>query len=272
MARPGIMLYFDLLGPIRALSDADKGRLLVAMLEYGRDGIVPEFDGMLAFAWEFVKPKLDKDGASYENVKLQRKYAAYCKRRSAENLPKITFDEWLHTPHSGNDSQRATTGVNENNDPLRAVTGACNRVLPLPTTTTTRTTTTTTATTTTPTTTTWDEGALVEDFEQLWQMYPAERRGDKKVAFDAFRQELLAPEEAAAAIRRLKLWKQSAQWAKAGGQYIPYLHNWILRGIWTTEPAKTEIPKGASGVLGEAELDAIRRVLAEEDNEEEILC
>ena len=95
MARPGIMLYFDILEPIRVLPDSDKGRLLVAMLEYAKDGIVPEFDGMLAIAWGFVKPKLDRDGETYENAKFQRKYAAFCKRRTALNLPKIPFEEWL---------------------------------------------------------------------------------------------------------------------------------------------------------------------------------
>jgi len=47
MARPGVMLYFDMLEPIRVLPDEDKGRLLVAILEYGKDGVVPEFSGML---------------------------------------------------------------------------------------------------------------------------------------------------------------------------------------------------------------------------------
>lgn len=64
MARPGIMLYFDILDPIRVLPDADKGRLLVAMLEYGKNGTVPEFEGMLELAWGFVKPKIDKDSES----------------------------------------------------------------------------------------------------------------------------------------------------------------------------------------------------------------
>ena len=61
MARPGVMLYFDMLEPIRVLSDEDKGRLLVAILEYGKDGVVPEFSGMLALAWGFVRPKIDRD-------------------------------------------------------------------------------------------------------------------------------------------------------------------------------------------------------------------
>ena len=95
MARPGIMIYFDMLGPIRVLSDEDKGRLFLAMLEYGQDGKIPKFDGMLEMAWAFVKPKIDKDEASYEDSVLQRRYAAFCKKLLRMNLPKIAFDEWL---------------------------------------------------------------------------------------------------------------------------------------------------------------------------------
>ena len=95
MARPGVMLYFDMLEPIRVLPDEDKGRLLVAILEYGKDGVVPEFSGMLALAWGFVRPKIDMDGESYENTKVQRKYAAFCKKRAALKRSKISFEEWL---------------------------------------------------------------------------------------------------------------------------------------------------------------------------------
>ena len=95
MARPGIMLYFDILEPIRVLPDADKGRLLVAMLEYGQSGTVPEFEGMLALAWGFVKPKLDRDSEEYNRTILKRQYAACCRDRKKKGEPDITFDEWL---------------------------------------------------------------------------------------------------------------------------------------------------------------------------------
>ena len=95
MARPGIMIYFDILEPIRMLSDEDKGRLLVAMLEYGRDGIVPERDGALGIVWSFVQPMIDKDGQRYDDMKLQREYAAFCKKRKRIWMPKILFDEWV---------------------------------------------------------------------------------------------------------------------------------------------------------------------------------
>lgn len=91
------MLYFDILEPIKVLPDADKGRLLVAMLEYGQSGIVPKFDGMLALAWGFVKPKIDKDSEEYNRTVLKRQYATFCRDRKRKNGPEISFDEWLMT-------------------------------------------------------------------------------------------------------------------------------------------------------------------------------
>lgn len=97
MGRPGIMLYFDILEPIKVLPDADKGRLLVAMLEYGQSGKQPQFDGMLSLAWGFVKPKIDKDSEEYNRTVMKRMYATFCRDRKKKNEPEVSFEEWLMT-------------------------------------------------------------------------------------------------------------------------------------------------------------------------------
>lgn len=97
MPRPGIMIYFDMLGPIRVLPDADKGKLLVAMLEYGQTGKTPAFDEMLALAWEFVRPKIDRDSEEYNRTVLKRQYATFCRDRKKKGEPEISFEEWLQT-------------------------------------------------------------------------------------------------------------------------------------------------------------------------------
>lgn len=140
MARPGVMLYFDILEPIRVLSDSERGQLLVAILEYGQYGTVPRFDGLLALAWGFIKPKLDKDEETYESSVVQRKYAAFCKRRAALNLPKVLFEEWINLT----DSERERL-LSTDNEPLRAVTPVASRY---PTTTTSSTSNTSTTITT----------------------------------------------------------------------------------------------------------------------------
>jgi len=95
------MLYFDILEPIRVLPDEDKGRLLVAILEYGKDGTAPEFEGMLALAWGFVRPKIDRDLQEYERTVLRRQYATFCRERKKKGEPELSFEEWLlsHNHH-----------------------------------------------------------------------------------------------------------------------------------------------------------------------------
>ena len=115
MARPGIMLYFDILEPIRVLPDADKGRLLVAMLEYGQSGKEPQFAGELGLtlAWGFVKPKIDKDEAEYHMSVLRRQYATACRDRKRKGEPEITFDDWLKA-NNGLDNQKTSMMTNDN--------------------------------------------------------------------------------------------------------------------------------------------------------------
>lgn len=256
MAKPGIMLYFDILDPIRVLPDADKGRLLVAMLEYGQSGKVPQFEGMLALAWGFVQPSLDRDDEAYQNSVLQRKYAAFCKQRAARDLPKIPFEEWMDM----SDDERLWRSKNDN-EPLRAVAPVSSRY---PTTTTTSTTTssTTTTSTTTPTATAECGGGQENDFYQLWVQYPEERRGSRQIAAEAFRQEITSSESAATALENLAQWKRSEQWTKEGGRYVPYLDNWLIRGTWKEKPKK--LAGGQARELDEDEILAIQRMLSED--------
>jgi hypothetical protein len=144
------MLYFDMLEPLQVLPDEEKGRILTAILEYGKDGKEPAFQGMAALAWSFIKPRLDRDEESYENAKVQRRYAAFCKKRSGLNLPKVPFEQWLDMSEDqrqqrltpDNEEQRSVDFVSD-----RYPTTTTNTTAATDTTTTTTTNTNTTATT-----------------------------------------------------------------------------------------------------------------------------
>ena len=157
MARPGIMVYFDMMGPLKVLPDAEKGQLFWAMLEYGKSGIIPEFDGLLALAWEFVKPKIDKDYSEYVRSVQRRQFATACRERKRKGESEITFDEWLRTTGGCDDH---TLSMMTNDDQW------------YPTTTTATSTTTTTATTTAAavTTTTTDDIAAAAADRKLKMM------------------------------------------------------------------------------------------------------
>ena len=104
MGKPGIMLYFDILEPVMALSNTEKGRLLVAMLEYGQRGKNPKFEGKLALAWGFIRPRLDKDDAEYRQSVLRRQYATVCRERKRRGEPEVTFDQWRKTAEEEKES------------------------------------------------------------------------------------------------------------------------------------------------------------------------
>ena len=103
------------------------------------------------------------------------------------------------------------------------------------------------------------------DFEQLWMEYPEERRGSMQAAYEAFRIDITSEEDADTALANLLLWKQSEQWNKDGGQYVPYLNNWLERGIWRSKP--TRLVKNGPRELDEDDIRAIQRLMAEPADE-----
>lgn len=74
--KPGVMLYFEIRPSLKRLSDEEKGRLFEAILDYGENGTVPDFDGGLGIAWDFIQPRIDADSQRYQKVSQARSAAA----------------------------------------------------------------------------------------------------------------------------------------------------------------------------------------------------
>lgn len=98
------------------------------------------------------------------------------------------------------------------------------------------------------------------DFDTFWSAYPRHEGKDK--AQKAFTKVTVPLETLLSAIEKQK---KSEQWTKDGGQYIPHPATWLNGKRWEDEPVpgKGSIPKGASGNLGNAEYEAIARLLQE---------
>lgn len=99
------------------------------------------------------------------------------------------------------------------------------------------------------------------DFEIFWDAYPR-KAGNKQTAFAAFCKIAVPLETLLEAIEKQK---KSAQWVKDGGQFIPHPTTWLNGKRWEDDlPMDTSIPKGATGELGDSELEFIRRTMAED--------
>lgn len=102
-------------------------------------------------------------------------------------------------------------------------------------------------------------------FTLFWEDYP--NKADRYDAWEAWK--ALNPDgETVRAIKAgLDAWKQSGQWLDDGGRFIPSAAKWLSKRRWECPPppaaaGKKAVPMGASGQLGQAELEAIQRVLA----------
>ena len=74
---PGVMIYFRWNDSLRLLSDAQRGRILSAILTYGSTGALPEFDDpFVDFAWQTIRPQVDDDRERYARVVEKRREAA----------------------------------------------------------------------------------------------------------------------------------------------------------------------------------------------------
>lgn len=100
------------------------------------------------------------------------------------------------------------------------------------------------------------------DFQKLLMEYPEARRGSEAQAEELFRVEITSEEAFGQAMENLTDWKRSEQWTKEGGRFIPYLANWLERGVWKTRPPDAGYKERRD--LSEEELEAIRQTMAED--------
>ncbi len=94
MAKPGVMFYFDLRPCMKRLTLEEKGRLFEAIMDYSELGAVPELEGVLGVAWDFIQPRIDRDDETYEKKAAQKQYAVFTREQKKKGLEVISFGEW----------------------------------------------------------------------------------------------------------------------------------------------------------------------------------
>lgn len=102
-------------------------------------------------------------------------------------------------------------------------------------------------------------------FTRFWESYPKKLNRDK--AWKEWRKLNPGPDLAAKIAAGLEKWKICPMWNEDGGRYITSACDWLHDRRWEIVPpmgnGKKDVVRGASGELGQAELEAIQRVLAQ---------
>lgn len=108
-------------------------------------------------------------------------------------------------------------------------------------------------------------GCVDDFFEDFWQRYPV--KVGKAEAFEVWKSLELGEEDCRKILASIRDWEKTPRWGNEGGRYIPHPARFLNAGYWKYMPTMTvkqEAPKGATGELGQVELENIQRLLREE--------
>lgn len=71
--KSSFVLYHDIRGPLELLTDEQRGKLFMSILDYSEYGVVQDFhDGALNMAFAFIRSALDRDAEAWEIKRAKR--------------------------------------------------------------------------------------------------------------------------------------------------------------------------------------------------------
>lgn len=175
-----VKAYFDWIEQTAALSDAERGRLFIAILEYARSGLEPKLDGREGILFPVFRTTIDRDN------KKSASYSENGKKGGRGN--------------KANKSDLKQNKANESKMPnIRHKTQDKDK----------------------------DKDNSASPFESFWAAYP--RKVGKQAAKKAFSKVSVPVKTLIDAVNSQK---NSEQWRKDNGQYIPNPATWLNQGRW----------------------------------------
>lgn len=84
MPKAYISLYYSYREQLEMLPDDERGRLIIALLDYAENGTIPTFDGAAKMAFSFIRAQIDRDSGKYA-ARCQKNRENAIKRWNSEN-------------------------------------------------------------------------------------------------------------------------------------------------------------------------------------------
>ena len=113
------LAYHSYLEAVEPLSDAERGRLFTALLEYSSTGIAPELRGGERYTFATLKGNIDRDAAKY-NAKCAKNKESAGKRWDANGCERIRADaNGCQDKDKDKDKEKEKEKDKEEDKPLR---------------------------------------------------------------------------------------------------------------------------------------------------------
>lgn len=221
------ILYTSYLDTLEKLPVEEVGKVMLAIMHYTKDGTIPKLEPLANLCFTFIKSQLDRDKEKYENIKKKRaengkkggqKRAENLATKQAEqaNQANATFakqnqakpSKSSKTKHNvyDNDNVNVNDNVNDN-----VINNVIDNIPPLSP----------------------NGGERAQMFKKFYSSYPKHK--GKQEALKAF--EKLNPngdlfKEIMAALEKQK---QSDEWQRENGRFIPMPSTWLNDKRWEDE-------------------------------------
>ena len=111
---PGVMLYLSMYDALKDMPKEDIGALVLALMEYALYGVIPDFTGINAMAWNFIRSYADADRKRYEMTVARRRAAAE-KRWEKGEKEKTPTGTQQKRPPCVKGAPRSGGGLTQNN-------------------------------------------------------------------------------------------------------------------------------------------------------------
>lgn len=208
-SRKSFLMYYDYRQHLAILSDEDRGKLLMALLDYGENKTEPNLNGAALMAFSFIAGQMDRDAEKYERTVQKRREAGQKGGRPPKSEDKPNEDEPDPEKTEQSEKQNKAEKANGlNNNQTEAEQPKEKQT-----------------------------DAQVERFNEFWKQYP--KKVGKAAAQKAWKQ--VKPDAALfeRMMRAVGIAKKSDQWTREGGRFIPNPATWLNQGRWDDEPVES---------------------------------
>ena len=216
-SRRSFLLYYDYRQHLAILSDEERGRLLMALLDYGENGTEPDLDGAALMAFSFISGQMDRDAEKYERIVQKRREAGQKGGRPPKSDGQPPEDE--PEPEETEQSEESES-TDKQTKAKKAKANDENQTEAPPK--------------EKPT------DAQTDRFNEFWKQYP--KKVGKAAAQKSWKQIKPDAELFERIMRAVETAKKSDQWTREGGRYIPNPTTWLNQGRWDDEPVQNQPP------------------------------
>ena len=222
--KKSFVFYHSYEKPLAMLSDADRGKLLMALIRYSQGQEVEHISPAADIAFAFIRENMDRDAAAYQETVRKRSAAGKKGGRPPKSKPEVPQEEekadgfpqkQTKGGKAENENENENGNENGNGNGNGNDNGNENTIPPV----------------VPPKGERSGGGPPTESgFDEFWQSYP--RKVGKKAAQNAWKR--LKPNAALRIkiMEALQEQKASQRWQKEEGRYIPNPATWLHQERW----------------------------------------